>query len=120
MEKFKKFVPYLIIVAAAFYFVPLIPVVFPQSQESIGVGLMLFLAIPLANLISAVVFGFRHGMNFLYIVFVFVIYLPQIIYYRSVPVAVVGFIYLIFTFIGLYTGPTVNSMNRIKKDENKK
>ena len=104
MEKFKAFVPYIIIMAIAYYIVPFIPNIFTSVKESFGLNLLVSLIIPLACLILAFVFGIKNGMSFVYIFIMLILYIPQVVYYKSTSVAIVGFIYIIFTFIGMYTG----------------
>ncbi len=120
MEKFKAFVPYIIIMAVAYYIVPFIPTVFPSVKESFGISLLVSLIIPLSCLISAFVFGLKNGMSFVYVFIMLILYVPQVIYYKSPSVAIVGFIYLIFSFIGMYTGANLGRTikSRGKKDNN--
>ena len=119
MEKFKAFVPYIIIMAIAYYIIPFIPVVFPSVKESFGISLLVSLIIPLACLILAFVFALKNGMSFVYILIMLIIYIPQVVYYKSPSVAVVGFIYLLFSFIGMYTGTNLGKTikSRGKKDD---
>ncbi len=118
MEKFKVFIPYIIIMAAAFYVIPFIPAVFPSVKESFGANLLVSLIIPLSCLVSAFVFAVRNKMSFIYIFIVLILYIPEVVYYKTPSVAVVGFIYLIFSFIGMYTGDNIGRTirSRDKKD----
>ena len=120
MEKLKTFAPYIIIMAAAYYIVPFIPSVFTSVKESFGLNLLVSLIIPLSCLILAFVYGVKNGMSFVYIFIMLILYIPQVIYYKSPSVAIVGFIYLIFSFIGMYTGANLGKTikSRGKKDNN--
>ena len=117
MEKIKRFIPYAVIVAVAYYIIPLIGNLFPQIGDSLSGALLLSLAVPLVCLLSALFFGLKYGMSFIYIILAVLIYLPQAVYYKSVPVVISGFIYLVFTFIGIYAGAAFMNNRRIKKKE---
>ena len=91
-----------------------------NGLESFGISLLISLIIPLSCLILAFVFGLKNGMSFVYIFIMLILYIPQVIYYKSPSVAIVGFIYLIFSFIGMYTGANLGKTikSRGKKDNN--
>ncbi len=115
MENLKKFIPYIVIMAILHYVVLIIPSVFTQIVDMPVVSIIIFLLEPVICILLALIFGIKYGMSFVYIALIFLVYVPQIIYYRSVSVIILSVIYLLFSFIGIYMGSTLKAVKENKQ-----
>lgn len=78
MYKFKQMLPYLIVTAMAFYFLPLL------GRDTGSFMLILLVAMPLVCFIVSLLYGFKEGFKLVYPVIVATLFIPTIfIYYNS-------------------------------------
>ena len=107
MEKVKKYLIYLILIAVAYYFIPAIPKIVPSLAESSTAIFLLFLATPLICFVVSLIRGMLNGMDILYIVLTYVVYIPMILIYKNLPIIIYGIIYTLFCGLGVYVGSVV-------------
>ena len=102
MSKIKVMVPYLLIVIAAYYLLPLL-------IQDTGAGmLILIIAIPLICLVASMLYGAKNSFNLMFALIVAILFIPSlfIFYNSSTWVYTVG--YGIIALIGSLIGMTIN------------
>jgi hypothetical protein len=107
LERVKKLLVYLILIAVAYYFVPAIPKIVPSLTNSSSAVFLLFLATPLICFVVSLIRGMISGMDILYIVLTYVVYIPMILIYKNMPIIIYGIIYTLFCGLGIYVGSVV-------------
>ena len=98
MEKFRKLLPYLLVIILAFYLLPFLII-------DTGSGMfILLLVIPITCFIVSFIYGIKNLLNWLFILLVMLLFAPTIfIFYNesaSIYILVYGIISLIGNFIG--------------------
>ena len=96
---FKKMMPYLIIIIAAFY-------LFPLLIQDTGAGMLILLvAIPLVCLVTSVLYGVKNAFNVMFSIFVAILFIPSLFtfYNSSAWVYIIGYgaISMIGNLIGM-------------------
>ena len=110
MTKIKNMIPYLVVVVAAFYLLPLL-------IQDTGTGILILIAaIPLICLCTSVLYGYKNSFSLLFVLLNAILFIPSlfIFYNSSAWVYIVG--YGVIALIGNLIGMAMNKSARKTKD----
>ena len=110
VNKLIKMMPYLIIIIAAFYLLPLL-------IQDTGAGMLILLvAIPFVCLVTSILYGAKQSFNVMFSIFVAILFIPSlfIFYNSSAWVYIIG--YGVVSMIGNLIGMAISKSEH--KSEN--
>ena len=94
MQKVNPMLPYWTIMMIGFYILPL-------AIQNTGIGMIILLfAIPLICFVCALIYGIRHGFNFVFGIIAALLFLPSILIFYNASAWVYAFIYLGLALLG--------------------
>lgn len=98
LSKFKRMLPYLFVIALAFYLLP----AFGKDTGSFMV--ILLIAIPLVCFVAALLQGARWGFNVIFSIIVMTLFIPTIFIYYNSSAWIYAIIYALVALIGSALG----------------
>ncbi len=95
----KKYIIYALVLILNYN---LLPMVMIDTGSAI---MMLLFLMPLICVITSMVFGYKHSFDFIYLLLVFILFIPSIfIYYHTFDVMIYPVIYVVVALIGMAIG----------------
>ena len=104
-EKFTGLLPYAAVLAVDFYLLPCL------IQDTGAAMLLLLCVVPLAALITAVVYGLRHGFSLLLPAAAMVLFFPTIFLYYNIS----AWVYVVFYGLAALVGTGIGRLFYQKK-----
>ncbi len=101
MNKFKKMLPYLVVITIAFYLLPLI------GRDTGSFMLILLVAMPIVCFIASLLYGLKEGFQLLYPVMVAALFTPTIFIYYNSSAWMYIVIYAVIALIGTAFGSQI-------------
>lgn len=98
MEKIKGVLPYVGIVLAGYYLLPLL------IKDTGAAMTMLLVVIPAIIIISAIIFGAKHGFNIIFPLVAAVLFLPSVFIFYNASAWIYTIIYGIAALVGNVIG----------------
>ncbi len=105
MEKLRKMLPYLLIIIFAFYILPLL-------IKDTGSGmLILLIGIPIICFIVSFIYGIKNSFNWLFSIFIMMLFVPSIFIYYNESASVYIIIYGVISIIAQFIGSLLHNKN---------
>jgi len=106
MEKFRKMLPYLVIIIFAFYLLPFL-------IKDTGSGMfILLIGLPIICLIVSLIYGMKNSFNWLFSLLVILLFIPTIIIFYNESAAIYILAYGVISVIGNFIGSLLWAKNQ--------
>ncbi|MGF3076492.1 hypothetical protein [Facklamia sp. P12955] len=107
MEKVRKMLVYLIVIAFAFYLLPFF-------IKNTGSGmLVLLLAIPMTCFISSLIYGMKHSFNWSFPMLVALLFIPTLFIFYNESASIYSLIYGVISVLGSFLGSLLYKKKKV-------
>lgn len=106
MERLKNMVIYLIVFALAFYALPLLII------DTGSAMFVLLIVIPIICVLTSLIYGFRHGFNWIFPVLVALLGIPAVFIHADESAIIYPLAYGLIALIGSLVGSLISRMTK--------